>query len=193
MDTIYIDCDGVIMDTNRGAIEYYNYKTNSNIKVEDIDNFSFANLMVKWEKADIDNMFIQEEFFKFIKPVDGCIETLKKLHDEGYSLKIVTIHKSEGIIYKAKWIESYLKDIVDEVIYVTHNGKDIKMDKSFLHGSIFLDDNTDCLNSCTEITFPICFGDYKYNKNWNGRKANTWNEAYNIIKDIENELNSIGG
>ena len=51
---------------------------------------------------------------------------------------------------------------------------------------IMIDDHPDMLNS-SNAAVKICFGEYGWNKDWEGLRAKNWKEAYKILEDLANE------
>lgn len=178
---IVLDFDNTIVDTNQAICDFYNNKTNSNIKVEDIKSYTLTETLTKWTKEQIDNIFCEKEFFDMLKPIDGAIESINKMLEARHTVKIATCHNPRGIGLKYDYTQRVFP-MIDEIIFIVHkNG--VRMNKSSVYGDILIDDNIMCLESC-QVKIPICFGDYSYNKDYKGLKVNCWEGVMDWIEVI---------
>lgn len=179
---INIDFDNCLVNSNVGAISYYNEKTNSNSTVDMIKDYSFLSAMPLWSKEQINDIFCQENFFKYLKPFEFAREVVDSLISKGHTVRIVTCHNPKGIKFKSDFIAKEFP-MIEEVVYITHKGGNVKMDKSAICGNVLIDDHISNLETA-KVDYPICYGNYVYNELWEGIKVNCWMGVETWIDEI---------
>lgn len=135
-------------------------------KLSDLRSWDLTDICPKWNKETINSLFSSPFFFNVLQPIEGMIELMEELHSRGHKIIICTCHESEGIPLKDKWIQKNIP-FVDEVIYIRLKDK---LGKANVTGDIIIDDSLDALNS-SKVKYKICFGNYAYNQDWDGLKA----------------------
>jgi 5'(3')-deoxyribonucleotidase len=181
---ILIDIDNTCAQTDVAMVNFYNELTGKNITYnKDLVTWDLELLIKDWSRQQINDIFIQEGFFKHLKLHDGVVETLNKLKEEGYFLEIVTCHDIRGIVYKCDWINKNLP-MVDR-INILPLGKDLKLDKSNVQGDIIIDDLPSILET-SPCKYKILFSEYDWNRSCKSYpRAKDWNEVYKFIEAIE--------
>ena len=53
-------------------------------------------------------------------------------------------------------------------------------EKQSIPCDIIIDDKIECLSGAI-ADYTICFGDYKWNQDWNGVRCTNWNDIEDII------------
>lgn len=166
---IIVDFDGVIANSIKAIHKVYQQLTgdNSTIHTSNV-KWDLTDICPLWTPQEIDATFSDPQFFKVLEPIDGIIELLEKLHNNGHRIIICTCHNPLGIYEKDKWIQKHLP-FVDEVIY-KRLLPNHKINKSNIIGDIIIDDSIDALES-NPSKYKICFGDYAYNKYHQGMRV----------------------
>ena len=186
---VYIDLDNTVFDTLDTILYLYNeefkyYEGFKEIEHGDVQTYdcSECNLLTK---ECLNGYFNRSNFYE-----EAYIETyfwkvLNLIKKNNWEPVFVTIGSSQNIAAKKAW----LKDgIIDNHYDATFIGLVDVKDKSSVDMSngIMIDDHPDMLNS-SNAAVKICFGEYGWNKDWEGLRAKNWEEAYKILEDLANE------
>lgn len=134
MKQLYIDFDGVILDTITYPYEYVEKKLGLEINVENMGKF-YSEL--DWK-----------QFLKKVPVINDSISCIQKIIDSGkFNVSILThITTLEEAVEKVKYIRKYFKDIT--VIPVPKKISKTKMVHT--KGAILIDDFAGNLNEWTE-------------------------------------------
>lgn len=115
---LLIDMDGVIVDFEKGIKIYF-------------EKYPEERKYYKGNPDEIDGIF------RDLPPIDGAIESVKKLYDCGkYDIFIATTASWENETCGADkriWIEEYFGDLFKKKMFITHR-------KDMLIGDILIDD-----------------------------------------------------
>lgn len=162
--SIYLDFDGVIVDTVKAIVELYNedfqyYKKFRQISPEEINTWNFKECTCASEKY-INTYFNTPRFFNKLEFMIGA-ETIIDLLVKQFDVYIVSHGYSPNLKIKEKWIA---KNLPKEIQFIGINLKNSN-DKSCVDMSdgIFVDDKLVNVNS-TNAQFKILFGrEYSWN------------------------------
>ena len=103
--TIYLDLDEVICKLLNKLCRIYNYKYDKNLKPNDIKTYSLSQYI--GEKGI--EILKQPGFFRMLEPIEGSIETIEKLVNNGNEVFIISSPMNEYSVYeKYKWIQENL-------------------------------------------------------------------------------------
>lgn len=184
---IVVDFDSTIVKTHFAVLNLYREDTGDcSTSIDDkCVKWNMSDVCAKWSRKQIDDVFINPNLFKHMQPIENAIEVLERLHNEGYEIEICSLHKKEGIQLKIDWIKEHMP-FVDSFNIIPFKNNDIVFDKSSAVGYVMIDDRVDCLESshCDNL---ICFGDYSWNRCWNGVRAFNWDTVYSLIKTFEEQ------
>lgn len=172
---ILVDFDGTIASSQKTAYELYQKDTGDYSK-EYTNNhgWNFEGLIPKRYCEQAINYFSEQRFFDALELNREAAITLRDL-SEFFEIIIVTRHDPDGVSMKAQWIKNKLP-FIKRVVYLDQED----MNKGHIIGDIIIDDNVDCLESSL-APFKICFGNYGYNEDYDGIKANNWTDVGCII------------
>lgn len=179
---IIVDMDEVLVDLSEGVRQRVNKDFNKNFPVD-------FNKSYWWEDYGVERNYFQdlldeENFFYDIIPVEGAVETLTKLHEEGYDIHILTFPQHNRFCFydKIRWIKKYLPFINIETNFHTSGNKGMFATKD----RILIDDNEKYLFQFQNNGgIPIAFRDYNWNKNFKGLRVMDWKGVYNIIHKLQ--------
>ena len=184
---IFLDMDETVVALSEYIVKQYNNLYNDNMKWTDNHSYWWSDC----KKADKDffvTLLQTRGTFLNPKPMEGCIEVINKLHDEGYDIHIITLPQWKSYFStkeKVEWIEKYLPFInIDTNFHCTNNkGLLAKEDR------ILIDDNPRYLKNWEDHGgISICFNYnfcYDWSKNWIGEVVPNWECVYERIKEIE--------
>lgn len=171
---ILIDMDGTIEDLCSAWIAELNKRHGTDVKFSDIDCWDITTKYPTITKEEVYDPLLSEEFWKTVKPIDGAVEYVKRIIDDGHDVYIVTASYPETIAYKySHVICKYFPYIKPEQIVVTSN-------KSIINGDILIDDAPHNFKDWRHIGILV---DAPYNKWFNESKdaivrADSWKKIY---------------
>lgn len=186
---VYIDLDNTVFDTLDTIIYLYNeefkyHEGFKEIEYGDVQTYDCkeCNLLTKERLREY---FDRSDFYE-LTDVDIIFrDVLALIIKKGWKLVFVTVGSIPNIAAKKAWFKD---DIIDNHYDATFIGLVDAKDKSSVDMSdgIMIDDHPDMLNS-SNAAVKICFGEYGWNKDWEGLRAKNWKEAYKILEDLANE------
>lgn len=193
---IGIDIDDTLTDIKDSltkAAQEYAISLNKNIENKDteiVDIYNNGNIYQKLYGFNYEELKyflgpIQEEITNNAKPREGCVEIIKKLHNEGNEIYIITARDSEfhidPFLQSEKWLNNnsiYFDKLIvnarDKAKVCIENNIDLLIDDSI----------SNCLNvkKYGIESFRIC---NKKIENSEIREFYNWNEIYNYINEME--------
>lgn len=186
---IYVDFDGVIIDTIKAVTTLYNedfqyYKDFQHVNWWDINTYAFEECTCA-SSIYLEKYFTQPRFFEIAEFMPWCRNILDEL-SERYEIIVVSHGEYPNLIQKRLWLMKklpYARFIgVDVSSYSNKNHIDMS-------DGYFLDDHIKNLINCNAYK-PICFGDvYSWNNDWQGKRVCNWVEFKKMV--LEDEKSSI--
>lgn len=182
---IYLDFDGVIVNTVKAICKLYNddfkyYKKFQHIDWKTIDTWDFTELNCT-TPCYINVYFNTERFFNNLEFMPLAKRNIKLLQDK-YEIVVVSSGYSPNLKIKEKWILEHLPNVK----FIGVNLKEYK-DKSHIDMSdgIFFDDSESNLKTSNAIR-NICFGEiHSWNKHWDGERVDNWYEVLEMMREME--------
>lgn len=128
---VLFDLDDTLTDFIMELVDRYNKKYNTNHTIDDC---------YKWElneifEHNILELIDDEDFFELVKPKEGAVELIRKLHeDDAFDVYVITsCLKPENYIKKINWFNKCMPFFpVGRVVPLT--------DKHIVRGDILVDD-----------------------------------------------------
>lgn len=185
--TIFIDLDGVVFDTIKTITEMYNtefsfYRGFKRIEPSEVNTWEFTELTLA-SPEHIDSYFNNPLFFERVELIPSAKWIINKLYDvEGYRIIFCSAGSYPNLQLKRIWVKKYFPfaEFIPVEMPTFTDKSAVKMDNS-----IFLDDSSVNLETCS-AEVPICFGaKYPWNENYGGIRCETWAEVYEFIKNEE--------
>ena len=178
---IIIDLDNTIINSPLTIINLHN-KLNPNKKYQYTEELEWDFKPIVKSKEQLSELFMlfdNSSFYDEVKTYGGAIEFINKLAKNNKVI-ICSKHNESRKPITSEWIKRAMPNV--ELIFV-----DSFEEKGDLFPKAFavIDDRIDSLDSFNTNSIKICFGDYKWNKEWKGLKFDNW-------KDIEKQLNILG-
>lgn len=118
---------------------------------------------------------------------EGADKVIKKLKEEGNTIYIITARLKHHFKKPYEVTEKFLKEkgiVYDELMVGITDKKQVCIEKQI---DILLDDEPQNINSVSKI-IPVIAFEALHNEECNGNniiKVKTWDEAYEVIKEIE--------
>ena len=194
---IGIDIDDTLTDIrdklNLAAEKYANElgkenKTEEDKYVEDSNNGNIYQIKYGFTYEELKYFLsvIQEEITKKEEPRKNCVEIIRKLHNEGHKIYIITARDSEFHEDPYKLSKDWLDKnniYYDELIVNARNKLEVCQRENI---DLFIDDQ---LANCTKVSEAgikvIRITEYNDIQHGDIINKKNWNEIYNYIKEME--------
>ena len=183
--TILIDLDDTMTHLSRSWCKWLNDKYGTSVSNQDIQDWNMAKYFPELEPSQVFEPLHEDLFWKNIEPIDGAIEYIEKLIDEGFNVYICTASVFDTIKSKFECVISkYFPFISWDQVIVTSN-------KQLVNGDILIDDGVHNLEGGTykKILMSAPHNE-SYDAESNGMtRVKTWEEAYYVIhKHVEEKI-----
>ena len=143
------------------------------------------------------SVFNESAYMRYLEPMDGAVEYVTKLADEGYKFSVITSQTLNKVANRAR--EDNLKEVFGDVFedftfLETGQGKYFALQK-FDMGTIWIDDKPDNVESGKVLGLVPILLDQPHNRSYNNKqmniqRANSWKDIYDIIKEKTNVTNT---
>ena len=143
------------------------------------------------------SVFNESAYMRYLEPMDGAVEYVTKLADEGYKFSVITSQTLNKVANRAR--EDNLKEVFGDVFedftfLETGQGKYFALQK-FDMGTIWIDDKPDNVESGKVLGLVPILLDLPHNRSYNNKqmniqRANSWKNIYDIIKEKTNVTNT---
>lgn len=181
---LYIDCDGVIFNINKKAIDIANKTFNTKYDYTNNKDWwwgDYSRDTAFGGRLYFERMLDEEGFFRSADTIEGAVEYISKLYSEGYKIKFISSPHWTNKTFMTDRVE-FLKEIFpwfknDMLILTSDKGV---CDKKF---RVLIDDYSYNLDKFRD-GIPLCFGQ-PYNEDYKGLRVKSWSEAYCLIKLME--------
>ena len=173
---LYVDFDGVIVNTIKAIVTLYNedfqyYRKFKPVDWQEINTWDFEECICA-DKKILDSYFNMPRFFNLLGFMDSAYEAINKMKLH-FHLIIVSMGYRPNLVGKSVWIK-------DNLPFSDFIGVDMKeyVDKKHIDMSdgIFIDDSMNNLVT-SNAKHKILFGSsYPWNENWRGKRCQNWME-----------------
>ena len=143
------------------------------------------------------SVFNESAYMRYLEPMDGAVEYVTKLADEGYKFSVITSQTLNKVANRAR--EDNLKEVFGDIFedftfLETGQGKYFALQK-FDMGTIWIDDKPDNIESGKVLGLVPILLDLPHNRSYNNKqmniqRANSWKDIYDIIKEKTNVTNT---
>lgn len=187
MSKIIIDIDNVIVNSVRTLVNIHNYRhpENKYLNINENCGWNFEGLLqyelTKEEVYEMVNNFEDELFYN-----DGLLvlekDAIEVINDLSYKYDVI-ICSRQSTNRSLRTID-YFKKVFPNTYYIkspTFNKSEMFdwLDDDIL---CVIDDRIDCLESFNGISEKlVCYGNYKWNKDWDGYRITNWKEIYKFL------------
>ena len=170
---LWIDMDEIICNFLGKLLYQCKEKLNIDIKLSDIKQWELKHYI---DEEGI-KLFNTKGFFADLEPIDGAIEYLEKLHDEGHKIFIISSPQNEYCVFeKYQWVKKYLPFFpIGNLILVGNKGELL----SKIYDGILFDDCGKYLEMFRGISVAM---DMPYNKDADcDFRVGSWEEFYEFV------------
>jgi 5'(3')-deoxyribonucleotidase len=186
---IAIDCDGVLLNWEQSFDDWMAFQGFPKHASDHYD-VSMNYHMNKGQCEVLVKIFNESAWMKFLKPVDGAVENVKKIADLGYKFHVIT---SQTLDKKANQLrEENLKEVFGDVFEQiecldTGADKDEALSK-VPEGTIWIEDKPANAELGSRFGLVALLLDLPHNEVYNEdstsvQRVKNWAEIYNVIKE----------
>ena len=133
--TILVDMDDVLENLVECWVDELNKKCGSSLCEEDITDWRIAKFFPSLTNEDLFSPLNTAEFWGKIAPMQNAQDILKKLIDDGHTIRIVTASHYATVPAK-------IKRLLEMYPYLKWEDVIVASDKSLIFGDIMIDDGT---------------------------------------------------
>lgn len=177
--TIIVDVDGVILDYHKGIIEAYEehyIECDSPTDLEDV----FSPTVGKGFIA----LFNQTTKFSELKPYRDADVYLKKLYDEGYTIKLITACGDSLNTQQLRLdnLRNVFGDIFDEIHMIGLGKSKYEYLKSYTETDfVYIDDSYDHYLDAETLGLDAIMMETEFNKSIKTKRVKNWIKLYEYI------------
>lgn len=185
---IYIDLDNTVFDTIRTIVTMYNadYKYAKGYKyiVPDyVKSYEFVELECA-TLPDIIKYFDTYRFFTLVQCLPGFVSEIRDLYfNYGCEITFISRGTSMNLQGKSDWVDEFEMAYKIPCHFIGVDVSNENKSSVDMYMSILIDDEVQNLNTST-ASYNICFGDYEWNKHYDGIKCTNWNQVGYTIREI---------
>lgn len=191
-----LDCDGVTASFHESMIAWHNRTYGTKHVREDIGDFHLRHLWgctVEEEFRRLNEFYKTKEFME-IPPLEGAVENVGLLADNGFNIFTITARPEQIYRHTREWLEAHFPGKFKEKLFSRSyegNARFVRdkpaLCKDYGIGTI-VEDNLDNALACYRAGINVIL----FNQPWNIKtrvpsgiaRADNWREVYEIITDI---------
>lgn len=184
MNTIYLDFDNTIVESNKRVIKILNDKYNISKTESDLSDYHFNSIYPISEKEKLE-IFESDDFYSGLELKPGVMDVLSK-YFKFYNIVIVSKGTKNNLLKKEEWIKSHLPF---NFKFIGLRGQSFNKNID-MKNSIQIDDNIKCLetNASLKILYKN-FNEFPWQQikgNEECISVNTWEEIDSILNFYKN-------
>lgn len=181
--TVLVDLDDTLEMLGEAWCEYLNARHGLSVAYEDLNQWDVASVFSTITREQVFAPLLEDEFWEYVKPIDGAVDGLKKVIEDGHKVYIVTTSNYQSL--KAK---------MDKVLfryfpYLSWSDVIITSNKQMIRGDVLVDDGPHNLvgGSYAKIMMDAPHNRQFIEKDYGILRVKTWDEVYSAICEIAQE------
>lgn len=180
--TILSDLDDVLWDLVGNWVHMLNICHNTSVKSEDVTDWEIARFFPGVTSEELFRPLYLPFFWEQTQPIPDALDTIKRLQDDGHTVRVVTATHPNTVPHKVKWF-------LDKFPVFKWEDIVIASDKSLIRGDVLIDDGTHNLEAATQSIDNLLLFDRPHNRAYNAEdhgmtRVKTWDEIYKRISTI---------
>ena len=178
---IAIDLDNVILDIPPTIINLHNKLNEIKLNYKQGDSLGWKfELLIKTDEelSELFKLFDNPQFYDNPIVFKDAIKVINQLSMNNY-VCIISKHMKSRKPLTRKWVYETFPSV--DLVFTENFSDKGDILKGF---DIILDDRIDALESCTDVTYRICFGLYDWNKDWKGKRITNWLDFKEFVRNI---------
>ena len=169
IDNIYLDVDGVLIHSCQAVCDILNEDRGTNFTGDQVLSWNFKEICPDLNDADIELLFADDRFFKYVKWIDGAKEFIKSHQN---NITIVTKGTYQNIFRKTLFFNEYNINVVIKGLPLEMSKRNIDMSDG-----LFIDDCTkNLVESNAKYKIQFC----EYNDGLNEQRE--WIKGFDGLK-----------
>lgn len=178
--TILIDADGVLENLTQEWVAILNEKYGTSVEYGDVLEWDMTKSFPTLTREQVYGVELEEALYLRLKPLEGAVETVNRLLDEGHELFIVTSTPYQIIPFKMENVFfKFFSRLTWENVIVTYR-------KQLIKGDVLIDDG---FHNLLGGSYHKLLMDAPYNRKYDA-------EAYGMVrvhnwKEIDEQLMQI--
>lgn len=177
--TILIDMDDVLEELTEAWISELNRIYSTSVSPSDITSWKITDFFPSLTQSEVYSPLHEPSFWRSLRPTPDAQMIVKRLIDDGHTVRIVTASHYNTVSHKIAWL-------LWAYPFLTWKDVIIASDKSVIKGDIMIDDGVHNLVStdCRKILFTR-YHNKEYPAEENDMiRVYTWTEIYQIISEM---------
>lgn len=132
--TVLVDMDDTIEGLSLAWCQYLNWKYGTNVPYESVNQWDVSKAFPTLTREQVYAPLLEDDFWDWVKPIDGAVEALQKMIEDGHDVLIVTASTYVTIRAKAeKVLFKYFPFLTWDDVIVTSR-------KQLINGDVLIDD-----------------------------------------------------
>ena len=187
---IATDCDGVLFKWEQ-MFDKYMAVNGFEKKVQDHYELHMNYQMPVAEMKVLVKIFNESAYMRYLEPMDGAVENVKKLADEGWKFHVITSQTEDKIANQARKdnLNDVFGDVFHDYTFLDTGGDKIEALKTLVPGTWWIEDKPKNAFDGAVLALASILLDlphnssYTINKQMNFQRAKDWKHIYDIIKE----------
>lgn len=177
--TILVDLDDTMVDLLGPWTANLNKKYFLNVKKDDVGEWDMRAAYPTLQEEQIYTPLLEEELWATVKPIDGAVEYIQKLMQQGHEIVVVTATHYDNVGMKMKNV------LLKYFPFIPYENVIVAARKQRISGDILIDDG---YHNLIGGKYQGILFDAPYNRNflcrkYGVRRARSWREVYQIINE----------
>lgn len=174
---LLFDADDVLENLLECWVRLLNERYGTNVDTEDVTSWDVAEAFPTLTREQVYELLSEDHLWESLSPTPGSQKILKKLHEEGFEIYVVTATDYRTCRVKFDRIKEMFPTLDDQHLIVTHN-------KQMVIGDILVDDKPENLIGGTYYGILV---DRPHNRRFDAEAAgfvrvHNFSEIYTAIK-----------
>lgn len=181
--TVLVDMDDTLEGLLKAWIGELNQVYHTNVKYEDATEWELSRVFPTLTEKQIYRPLLLNEFWGLVRPIDGAVENMRRLYEDGHDIYVVTASHYQSLAGKMERVLFKYFPFIDwEHVIVTSN-------KHLVHGDVLIDDGVhNLLGGSYQKILMTAPHNRSFDAEAHGmRRVNTWDEAYAAVCAIANQ------
>lgn len=178
--TVLVDMDDTLEGLLKAWLGVLNWKYHTNVRYEDAVVWDIKTLFPALTEKQIYSPLLRNEFWGLVEPINGAVENMQKLHDDGHDIYVVTASHYQSLAGKMERVLFKYFPFIDwKHVIITSN-------KHLVHGDVLIDDGVhNLLGGSYRKLLMTAPHNRSFDAEAHGmRRVNTWDEAYAAVCEI---------
>lgn len=192
---IGIDLDEVVVDFLEGLLDFYHRVVGKRFRREEFSSYDFWETWggTREEAIEITDKFHQSEHFENIVPIEGAIDSIKRL-SEKHEIFFITSRPGFWKEKTSNWLKKYFPKGNFKIIFsgdFHDQGRTKAEICEELEIPLMFEDNKHYALSCAERGIKVILFDKPWNKGFeheNLVRVHSWEEAVREVEKLDNPL-----